>query len=263
MSTGLSGLDHVIGEIEPTDFISIVGPPCAGKTTLLLDLAARIVIRYNKNVVFFSAHRPNVFIARKLELSGRVPTALPLGGAQRSGSDWHSAPPSVYLLDRTSTPAVEAIEFAHRLQRESPAACAGLIMDGYSTLPEPREGVQIVQGAAYLPSDPWAHTLLTGNQLNQWWHLAFAMELPIICGLTTASLLDSEAQAASMPLEVILQSIADRIVRLHRAESYVGTDQVRAKERSVVHLTATDPRWSESRSATLLYDPTYAAFRSC
>lgn len=56
--TGLASLDSALGGMAAGELLCVAGPPAAGKTVLLLDLAARICARYGKNVVFWSVHQP-------------------------------------------------------------------------------------------------------------------------------------------------------------------------------------------------------------
>src|ERR1700683_1980558 len=70
--SGMPGLDYALGGIDPGSFGVIAGPSCTGKTLLLLELAARLSLRYGQNVVFCSAHQPSVYLARKAILRGDV-----------------------------------------------------------------------------------------------------------------------------------------------------------------------------------------------
>src|ERR1700676_2423515 len=62
--TSVPGFDYASGGIGPGEVVCVSGPPCTGKTLLLLDLAWRISMRYGANVLFYSVHQPSVYIAK-------------------------------------------------------------------------------------------------------------------------------------------------------------------------------------------------------
>jgi hypothetical protein len=64
-TTGLAGLDAVLGDLVPGARVCMAGRPCTGKTALLLDAAIRIHRRYATNVIFATAQEfPSEIIER-------------------------------------------------------------------------------------------------------------------------------------------------------------------------------------------------------
>ena len=128
--SGLPGLDYALGGIRTGELICIAGLPSTGKTLLLMDLAARICGRYGKNVVFYSAHQPSVYLGKKGTIKAGVRFGFAdvrlLADNQDREFDWR---PAVILLDSTAATLTEAIHVAQRTETEHPARCAGLLVD--------------------------------------------------------------------------------------------------------------------------------------
>lgn len=63
--SGLAGFDYAFGGIEQGTLGTVAGAPYMGKTSVLLELAARVISHYRQSVVFYSAQKPTVYLARK------------------------------------------------------------------------------------------------------------------------------------------------------------------------------------------------------
>jgi hypothetical protein len=247
--TGLPGLDYASGGIGPGEVLCISGPPCTGKTLLSVDLATRISMRYGSEVLLYSGHKPSVYIAKKAALRGGIAIHFwDDGGVRRGG-------PAVYLLDSMTADVERALEIAVTLQGEAAKPGTALIMDGWSTLPAPSCRVEVIDGITSYPAERWPHTLLSRERLRRLRELTSMTRLPVVLGVTTASLMDDEALAASWDLESEIRRHADQWVKLHRPALYKGSAEVRPEERHAVELTGTSPRWWDTRFSKLRFDP--------
>jgi hypothetical protein len=259
--SGLSGLDYPLGGLSAGELLCVTGPPCSGKTLLLLDLAARICGRYGKNVVFWSAHQPSVYLARKMAIKGATRVAF----AEETDFvvEWDEGvgdSAGVVVAYSRSVKAERAHSLVELLTAEHPRGCAALVMDGWCTTPERRENIEFVDGIAAFPAERWPHTLLSVKDIHQAKLFAETNQLPVVMGVKTASLVDDEALANSFHLSAQLQVAADRLVSLYRPELYVETSQAIAADKNVVCLSGKSPRWWDTRCSRLLFDPRRLGF---
>ena len=79
--------------------------------------------------------------------------------------------------------------------------------------------------------------------------------IPIVLGVTTASLMDDDALVRSFPLESEMRRSADHWVVLHRPEIYRETRERKAWERYLVCLKGTSGSWWDTRCSELRFDP--------
>jgi hypothetical protein len=261
--TGLAGLDYASGGMAAGELLCVAGPPATGKTVLLLDLAARICGRYGKNVVFWSAHQPCHYLVQR----GTVKDALRVHFLTEPAFvdlwDLGMAHSSAVVVVPSSNPTADrAHQITNLLTAEHPRGCAALVMDGWSTAPEPRENVEFVDGIAAFAAERWPHALLSAADVDQAKRFARVNRLPVVIGVKTASLVDDEAPAESFYLEERLRKAADRWVTMHRPELYVETSQRIAADRHVVCLSGTSPRWWDRRSSRMKFDPGRLRFQA-
>jgi hypothetical protein len=254
--SGLQGLDFAVGGVAPGELISITSPPHSGKTSLLLDWAARICSRYGKNVVFYSANEPSVYIARKAvakrraavffagETKNRIPYGREIGA---SGA--------IIMLDSHSADHWQAQTLVKWLKVNHPAGCAGVVMDGWCTTVARPLKAAVFDGVVAFPADRWASTLLSVKAMSQAVEFARVSKLPIVMGVQTASLVDDELLAESFHLSSQLQLAADRWVCMRRPELYLDTVNRIAADKDVVCLSGSSPKWWDTRCARLRFDP--------
>jgi len=254
--TGMPGLDYALGGIAPGELVCISGPPCAGKTLVLLDLAARISSRYRQNVLFYSTHKPTVYLAKKGALKGDINIGISEDGGTRRGG------PAVYLLDSSTVDPERAFEIAVKLQDEAVGSGTALIMDGWSSYAQPARQIGIIDGIPAYPAERWPHTLLTRERIGRLREFVTMTRLPVILGITTASLVDDEGLAASFDHESAIRRNANRWVKLHRPAVYRGSDGTGPEERNVVELTGTGPTWWDTRCSKLRFDPARLGFET-
>jgi len=253
--SGLPGLDYALGGIGPGELNCVLGRPCMGKTLLLLELAARISGRYRQNVVTYSAHKPSVYLAKKMELRGDAPVVFAGESLDRSGNvDPGADHAAIHLLDSSSADVGRACEIANQLRNRHPAGCALLILDGWSSYSQSRIEFEVIDGIAHFPAERWPHARMSRETLGYSKRFSVASAIPVIVGVTTASLMDDEAVAESFGIGTELRMGSDRLLSLHRPEIYCATETLKAEDRNVVCLTGTSPRWWDTRCSKLRFE---------
>jgi hypothetical protein len=225
-----------------------------------LELAARISNRYRHNVFFYSAHKPSVYIAKKAQLRGDARIIFAGDRAAAFRVDLRRDQAAIHLLDTNSADVGQACKIAGRFQHEHPAGCAVLILDGYCSLPERLERFDLVDAIPQYRAERWPHTLMSREVLADARRLNLSSGIPIVFGITTASLMDDDAIMYSFPLESEVRRIADHWVVLHRQEIYRETRERQDSERNLVRLTGTSPSWWDTRCSGLRFDPKRVGF---
>jgi hypothetical protein len=259
----LAGLDYAVGGISAGELICVTSPPHSGKTLLLLDWAARICSRYAKNVVFYSANEPSVYIARKAVAKSRTRVFF-AGDAQNLNryDRYIGTSGAIIMLDSYSADLKQAQTLSQWLKANHPARCAALVMDGWCSTKQRPLRVEVVDGVVAFPAERWAPTLLSVKGMREAVTFARISRLPVVTGVQTASLVDDEALADSFELSSRLRLAADRVVSMHRPEIYVDTDNRVAADKNVLCLSGTSPRWWDTRCARLRFDPSWLAFET-
>ena len=87
--------------------------------------------------------------------------------------------------------------------------------------------MEFIGGVSYVLSHPWPHSTLIAPSVQPVEDLVRDRRLPMIFGLTTASLVDDEALSASFGLESAIRCQSDRWVVLYRPELYRTTEESR------------------------------------
>jgi hypothetical protein len=253
LHSGLAGLDFALGGIELGALSAVTSPPCAGKTLLLLELAARVSSRYRQNVAFSSAQKPAVYLARKAVQRGDVTVAFGMESPAGERSEpAGNAGPAILLMESTACAPGAAFGLAKRLHQSHTWGCALLIMDGFSSYPESAPVVSEIEGVRSLPAERWAHTLLEPDAAMDARRWSAASGIPVVLGLTTASLMESEGPTET---EFALRAAADRYLVMHRPELYRETTMQLPEDRNVACLTGTSPQWCDTRCSRLRFRP--------
>jgi hypothetical protein len=152
--SGLPGLDYALGGIGPGKLSCVKGPPCMGKTLLLLELAARLVNRYGQNVLFYSAHKPSVYIAKKAQIRGDARVIFAEESVDvEARFDSRTDQAAIHLLDSSSADLNGACAIASRLRDTHPAGCAGLILDGWNSYRERGVDFVVVDAVPQYPAE--------------------------------------------------------------------------------------------------------------
>lgn len=252
--SGLAGLDYSLRGIAARELICLTSPPHSGKTILLLDWAARICSRYAKNVVFYSANEPSVYIARKAVAKRRTRVFFAEETWNQKAFDRDiGTSGAIVMLDSRSADLEQAGSLAKWLRANHSAGCAALAMDGWCTTVQRPLRVKVIDGVVVFPAERWVPALLSWKGMGEAAEFARVSGLPVIMGVQTASLMDDEALAESFELSSQLRSVADRWVSMHRPELYVDTDKKVAADRNVVCLAGKSPKWWDTRCARLRF----------
>ena len=244
------------------ELLCVAGPPSTGKSLLLLDLAARICERYGKNVVFWSAHQPSVYLVKKMAIKGS--TRVAFAEDTVFVDDWDlgvSDSPAVVVACSSTVKAERAHGIADLLTAEHPGGCAMLVMDGWCTTPERRWNDESVDGIAAFPAERWPHTLLSVKDIHQAKQFAETMRFPVVMGVKTASLVDDGALAESFQLSTQLQlrrSVGK--IPAPAENSMSRLSQAIPADRNVLCLSGKSPRWWDTRCARLRFDPRRLGF---
>jgi hypothetical protein len=223
---------------------------------LLVDWAARICSRYGRNVVYFSANKPSVYVARKGVAKRR--TRVFFAGESQNPNPHDreiGASGAIIMVDSHSGDLGQAQTIARWLKANHPAGCAALVMDGWCSTRQRPLRVDVIDGVVAFPAERWTPTMLSVKKLEEAKLFAEASRLPIVMGVQTASLVDDEALAESFQQSSQLQLAANRVVSLRRPELYVDTDHAIAADKNVVCLSGTSPPWWETRCTRLRFDP--------
>ncbi len=257
--SGLAGLDFALGGLRPGGMACVVGPACTGKTLLLLEIAARFVRRYRRNVLFYSAQKPSVYLAKKVALRGDTPVEF-AGETREAGGC--QATPALHLLDSTVADPERTLDFARRMQQDNAFGCGLVIWDGFQTCGSPVVRDDARAAGRRFPAERWPHPALSPAILIKAQRLSRHTTLPILLGVTMASLVDGAELAASLPLEWEIRDKADRLLALHRPALYKETAALREEEKSLVRLTGTCPEWWDTRCADLRLDARHLKFET-
>jgi hypothetical protein len=261
--SGLAGLDYTAGGVAAGQLICVTSPPHSGKTLLLLDWAARICSRYAKNVVFYSANEPSVYIARKAVAKSRTRVFFAEETRYQNGYDRDiGTSGAIIMLDSQSADLGHAQIVASWLAANHSAGCAALVSDGWCTTKRRPLRVAIIDGVVAFPAERWGPTLLSMKGIDKAVEFAGVSRLPVVMGIQTASLMDDEALADSLHLNSQLRLAADRWVSMRRPELYVDTDDRVAADKGVVCLSGTSPKWWDTRCARLRFDPRRLGFET-
>jgi hypothetical protein len=253
--SGLAGLDYAVGGVAAGELICVTSPPHSGKTLLLLDWAARICSRYGRNVVFYSANEPSVYIARKAVAKSRARVFFAEGTRNQNGNGRDiGTSGAIVMLDSQSADFKQAQGVASWLAANHSAGCAALVSDGWCTTRQRPLRVKVIDGVVRFPAERWAPTLLSVKGMSEAVEFARVSRLPVVMGVQTASLVDDEALAESFHLSSQLRLAADRWISMRRPELYFDTDHAIAADKNVVCLSGTSPKWWDTRCAQLRFD---------
>jgi KaiC/GvpD/RAD55 family RecA-like ATPase len=252
--SGLPGLDYALGGMTAGELLCVLGPQSTGKTLVLLDLASRICERYHQNVVLWSAHQPSVYLVRKMAIKGAGCVAFAEDTCFVDEWDRGVGDQPRVLVVSSSADSARAHGIANTLAGH-PRGCAALVMDGWSTIPNRALDIEVLDGMAAFAAERWPHTPLSVTDLHHAKQFAQGNQMPIVMGVTTASIVDDQALAESFHLSTHIRLTADRLVTLHRPELYVETAHAIAADKNVVCLSGSSPRWWDTRCSRLRFEP--------
>ena len=134
MKTDLKGFDSVCGPLEPGELVCVAGRPCTGKTVLLLDVALRVLRRYETNVVFATAGEMTEDLLTRVPVAARhLFIELPARAVLREDIGFPAGRgPCIYLVDTQGVGPIRPHYIAHRLNAEHSSRCGLLVSDGWT-----------------------------------------------------------------------------------------------------------------------------------
>ena len=268
MKTGLKEFDAVLGPLGLGELYGVVGRPCHGKTLLLLDLALRVLRRYETNVVFASARElPEDIIAKAPMAARHVLVELPVRDLLREEVEFPvGRGPCIYLVDTQGVGVRRPHYIAHRLNAEHSSRCDLLVSDGWSVTADRVTTVErVVVGVPYRLDLERAALTLSASTLVHAKRFAHASGVATVYGIRSAWHDDQEHGPRFEDLRRLRAAVSksvSRTVLLHRPELYLAHGGGREAMAGIVQLTAADEGSSGGRRSRLQYDAAKRRFRS-
>ena len=122
ISTGFTDFDELTSGLQPADLVIVAGRPSMGKTTVAMNIAENVAVRYDKPVLVFSMEMPSdALIMRMMSSLGRIDQQKVRTGKLEE-DDWPRLTSVVSMLSRTKlfiddTPALTPTEVRSRARR--------------------------------------------------------------------------------------------------------------------------------------------------
>lgn len=268
MTTGLAGLDAVLGDLVPGALVCIAGRPCVGKTALLLDAAIRIGRRYGTNVVFGTAHEfPSEIIERAPPAARPALIEIPPLDVLRMRIQFPSdGEPKVFLVDMHGVGATWPHVLAHHLQVDHPAGCGLLIADGWSVYPDRGSRIEAeVDGTRYIADRERRCLQLSAATLKAAIKHSEKSRVAAVFGVITA---ENDRQWLGptfndlMHLSSAVRASASDTVLVHRPELYLASGPESEAKRGLIELTKVHADGSQNHRSEVWYDKCEHGFRS-
>ena len=267
-TTGLAGLDAVLGDLAPGALVCMAGRPCVGKTALLLDAAIRICRRYGTNVVFATAHEFPSEIIEKAPLAARPALMeIPALDVLRMRTHFPSdGDPKIFLVDMHGVGATWPHVLAHQLQVDHPAGCGLLIADGWGIYPDRGTRIEVeLAGTRYIAAWERPCLRLSAATLQAAGRHAERSRVAAVYGIGTA---ENDKQWSGptfndlMHLSSAVRASAAETVLVHRPELYLASGPQSEAKRGLIELTYVRPDGRQSCRSELWYDKGEHGFRS-
>jgi hypothetical protein len=267
-TTGLAGLDAVLGDLVPGALVCMAGRPCMGKTALLLDAAIRIHRRYATNVVFATAQEfPSEIIARAPLAARHALMKIPALDILRMRTQFPAdSAPKIFLVDMHSVGSTWPHVIAHHLQSDHPAGCGLMIANGWTVYPNRVTQVEVaIAGNRYLADFERPSLLLSAATLRAGCRYAWRSRVAAIYGIRTTE--NNEQWAGPKFSDLLHLSSAARksaalTVLVHRPELYLASGPESEAKRGLIELTNVHADASQSCRAELRYDEGERGFHS-
>jgi hypothetical protein len=267
-TTGLAGLDAVLGDLVPGALVCMAGRPCMGKTALLLDAAIRIHRRYATNVVFATAQEfPAEIIERAPPAARSALREIPALDVLRMRIPFPAdSEPKIFLVDMHDVGATWPHVIAHRLQAEHPAGCGLMIANGWTVYPDRVTQVEVtIAGNRYRANFERPGLLLPAATFRAGCRYSWRSRVAALYGIRTAE--NSEQWAGPKFRDLLHLSSAARkstavTVLVHRPELYLASGPEREAKRGLMELANVHADASESCRSELRYDEGEQGFHS-
>jgi hypothetical protein len=263
MRTGIAALDRVLGGLVPGRLHVLAGPPCSGKTTLLIEVALQVLRRCRTNVVFATAQETTPRLLVRVP-RGSMGLFMPLSSLDRwwdALERWPEPEPRIYLLDVVEVGIGQPACLAHWLLVRHPARCGLLVSNGSCVqTTRPTQLERIVEGRRYWldferPARAWRASEVGQAVLD-----AAASGIPAMYGVGTCGGPDRVSGPSPVDLGSLgpaLQRAGAPVVMLHRPELYLAHDEGRRDCAGLVTLSVN----GDARVQSLTFDETRQTLR--
>jgi replicative DNA helicase len=140
--TGFKGLDHVLGGLQPSDLITIAARPAVGKTSLVLNVALRIIkdtAHLGHKVMMFSLEMGEEQLMRRLVSMEATVNQTRLRNGDIEDDEWGRIIAAMQTFDNErmwidDTPAISLTEMRSRARRIQSEHGLDLILVDYMQL---------------------------------------------------------------------------------------------------------------------------------
>jgi hypothetical protein len=267
-TTGLAGLDAVLGDLVPGALVCLTGRPCMGKTALLLDAAIRIHRRYATNVVFATAQEfPSEIIERAPLAARPALMEIPALDVLRMRTPFPAdSDPKIFIVDMHGVGATWPHVIAHRLQAEHPAGCGLMIANGWTVYPDRVTQVEVtIAGKRYRADFERPSLLLSAATFRAGCRYSWTSRVAALYSIRTAE--NNEQWAGPKFSDLLHLSSAARkltalTVLVHRPELYLASGPESEAKRGLIELTNVHANADQSCRSELRYDEGEQGFHS-
>ncbi|MCJ7532991.1 MAG: replicative DNA helicase [Anaerolineales bacterium] len=120
--TGFYDLDHILGGMQPSDFLIIAGRPAQGKTGFLISAAKNAAQLHNKHVAIFSLEMSNEQLVQRLIAQETGIDSHRLRTGKREENEWPLFTQSIEALSTTNiflddTPGITSLQLRTKCRR--------------------------------------------------------------------------------------------------------------------------------------------------
>jgi replicative DNA helicase len=178
--TGFKGLDQVLGGFQPSDLIIIAARPAVGKTSLVLNVALRIIkdtTRLGHKVMMFSLEMGEEQLMRRLMSMEATVNQTRLRNGDIEDDEWERIMTAMQTFDNDrmwidDTPAISLTEMRSRARRVQSEHGLDLILVDYMQL------MRAVIGNEKQPENRTQEVSLLSRGLKE---LARELNVPVVC----------------------------------------------------------------------------------
>ena len=178
--TGFKGLDQMLGGFQPSDLITIAARPAVGKTSLVLNIALRIVkdaMHLGHKVMMFSLEMGEEQLMRRLVSMEATVNQTRLRNGDIEDDEWDRIIGAMGTFDNErmwidDTPAISLTEMRSRARRIQSEHGLDLILVDYMQL------MKSVQANGKQPENRTQEVSLLSRGLKE---LARELNVPVVC----------------------------------------------------------------------------------
>lgn len=178
--TGFKGLDNLLGGFQPSDLITIAARPAVGKTSLVLNVALRIIkdtARLGHKVMMFSLEMGEEQLMRRLMSMEATVNQTRLRNGDIEDEEWDRIMRAMQTFDNErmwidDTPAISLTEMRSRARRVQSEHGLDLILVDYMQL------MKAVIGNEKQPENRTQEVSALSRGLKE---LARELNVPVVC----------------------------------------------------------------------------------